>query len=114
MGTPSSSASFCSSISHNRTREPLLPPPSAEISRLRGVRIARAAHRLPPAADGVDRKARGVVVDADADPAGVLADVVDPIGHGAAKRRDQEVVHAHRLGLATRAPFATAVLEIAA
>jgi hypothetical protein len=29
---PSSFASFCSSIFHNRTREPLLPPPSAVIS----------------------------------------------------------------------------------
>jgi hypothetical protein len=34
MGTLSSSASFCSSIFHNRTLEPLLPPPSAVISRL--------------------------------------------------------------------------------
>ena len=31
MGKPSSSASFWSSTFHNRTREPLLPPPSAMI-----------------------------------------------------------------------------------
>src|SRR2546421_3719137 len=32
MSRPSSLASFCSSRFHSRTREPLLPPPSAVIS----------------------------------------------------------------------------------
>jgi len=46
-------------------------------------------------------------------PAGIFADVVDPIGHGAAEARNQEIVHPHRFRLALRAPFAPAVLEIA-
>ena len=34
IGTPRSSASFCNSSFHRRTREPLPPPPSAATSRL--------------------------------------------------------------------------------
>src|SRR2546429_1887491 len=33
MSRPSSLASFCSSRFHSRTREPLLPPPSAGVSK---------------------------------------------------------------------------------
>ena len=35
IGTLSWSASFCSSSFHSRTHEPLLPPPSAVINKLR-------------------------------------------------------------------------------
>ena len=50
------------------------------------------------------------MVDADADPALVGADVVDAVGHGPAQFRDDEVVHAHLLGLgpcgrSSRPPF---------
>ena len=78
-----------------------------------GIGIAGRAHQLPPAADRIDCEAGGVVVDADADPAGVLADVVDPVRHGAALAADEEVVDPHFLRLALRTPFAAGVLEVA-
>ena len=53
-----------------------------------GFGITRPPHGLPPAPDGVDREARGVVVDADTDPAGIAGDVVDAIRHGAAEFRE--------------------------
>ena len=53
------------------------------------------------------------MVDADADPAGILADVVDAVRHGAAELFDEEVVHPHRLGRTLGSPFAAGVLEVA-
>jgi hypothetical protein len=53
------------------------------------------------------------VVDAEAYPAGIVGDVVDPIGRRPAKLGDQEVVHPHRLGLTLRAVLTAAILEIA-
>jgi hypothetical protein len=67
----------------------------------------------PPSADGVDGEAGGVVIDADADPAGVAGDVVDPVGHRAAKLGDLEVMHAHRFRLTLRPQFAAGILEVA-
>src|SRR4249920_75654 len=78
-----------------------------------GIGIAGRAHQLPPATDRIDCEAGGVVVDADADPAGVLADVVNPVRHGAALAADEEVVDPHFLRLALRTPFAAGVLEVA-
>src|SRR6202040_4373106 len=75
-----------------------------------GIGIAGRAHQLPPATDRIDCEAGGVVVDADADPAGVLADVVNPVRHGAALAADEEVVDPHFLRLALRTPFAAGVL----
>jgi len=46
----------------------------------RGLWIARASHRLPPAANGVDREARRVVVDAQAHPTALLAMSETPPG----------------------------------
>ena len=91
----------------------MLPPQSAVISSRVACGIARASHRLPPAADGVDREARGVVVDADAHPAGIVGDVVDAVGRRPAELRDHKVVHPHRLGLALGAVLTAAILEIA-
>src|SRR6266446_7053623 len=62
MSRPSWLASFCNSRFHNRTREPLLPPPSAVMSR----RIALGAIFAPVVAEipdqflflGVDRDHR--------------------------------------------------------
>src|SRR5260370_42142520 len=75
--------------------------------------IARTSHSLPPATDGVDGEAGGVVVDADAYPAGVAGDVVDTIRHGTSELGDLEVMHAHRLGFAFRAQLTAGILEIA-
>ena len=61
----------------------------------------------------MNRERRGVVVDADGDPASVGSQIIDSIGHGAAKFFDQEVVHAHFFRIASRTPFAAGVLEIA-
>src|SRR5712664_430991 len=113
MGTPSSSASFCSSIFHNRTREPLLPPPSAVIREAAGAGIALAPHELPPASNGVGRESRSVVVDAHTDPSDVVGDIVDTIGCGAPEFGNDEIVHANFLGRTLRSPFASGVLEIA-
>ena len=53
------------------------------------------------------------MVDADADPAVIVGDVVDAVGHRPAEFRDAEIVHADLLRLALGLPFAAAVLEIA-
>src|ERR1700747_213683 len=62
-----------------------------------GLRIAGAAHALPPATDRIDGEAGGIVVDADTHPSGVAGDVIDAIRHGATKFGDQKVVHRSRL-----------------
>jgi hypothetical protein len=67
---------------------------------------------MPPASNGVDREARGVVVDAEADPAGIVGDVVDAVGRRPAKLGNQEVVHAHRLGLSLRVILTAGILEV--
>ena len=79
----------------------------------RGPWIANAAELLPPAADGVHSETGGVAVHADADPAGIGREVVDAVWRGPAKFLDQEVMHPHFLGLASRAPCLTGVLKIA-
>src|SRR5215471_17863782 len=49
MGILNSSASFCNSTFHSRTREPLLPPPSAVISKLlRVLRESRPGKKQRP------------------------------------------------------------------
>src|SRR5207342_3213174 len=78
-----------------------------------GLWIARAPHRLPPTANGIDREAGGIVIDAQAYPAGIVGDVVDAVGRRSAKLGDQEVVHPHRLGLTHGAVLTPAILEIA-
>jgi hypothetical protein len=50
------------------------------------------------AADGIDGKTRRVVIDTDAYPAGILADVVDAVGHSAAKLLDQKESRGTRTG----------------
>jgi hypothetical protein len=68
------------------------------------------ADRLPPAAEGGHRECGGVVVGADADPAGVGGHVVDAVRVGLAQRRVEEVVHLDLLGPALRVPFPAAVV----
>jgi hypothetical protein len=77
------------------------------------VRVARAAHGLPPAHNGVDREACRVVVDADTHPSGAVGNVVDSVGRRPPELRDDEVVRTHRLWLPLRTILTTAILEIA-
>jgi hypothetical protein len=91
MVRASSSASFCSSIFQRRTREPLLPPPSAVTVKV-WARIAVASHGHPPGADRIDGEGRRVMVDPDADPSFVVGDVINAAGRGATKLRIDEVV----------------------
>lgn len=58
---------LCSSTFHNLTRAPCCRRHQrrSEVAR---VGIALTSPELPPASNGVDRKACGVVVDAHADP----------------------------------------------
>ena len=53
------------------------------------------------------------MVHADADPARIGGEIVDPIGNCPAKLLDQEIMHADLLGLALRPPFPSVVLEVA-
>src|SRR5208337_587376 len=92
---PSSSASFCNSRFQRRTREPLLPPPSAVMKQTPCQRITNAAHVPPPAANSLHGECRCIVVDPDIHPARVGGKIINSIGHGAAKFRDQKVVHTH-------------------
>ena len=77
-----------------------------------GGEVACFAHLLPPAADRVDGKGGGVVIDPNAHPTAIRADVIDPVRDGLAQLRDQEIVGPHRFGLALGAPCPARVLEI--
>jgi len=52
------------------------------------------------------------VIDADADPALVSAQVIDPLGDGLAQLLVEEVLGADLLGMATAAPFSPGVAKI--
>ena len=78
-----------------------------------GARKAMAAHPRPPPPNRVDRKLGGVMVDADADPAFIIGEVVDPIGDRFAELAVEKVMDADRDRLPVRPPFATAILEVA-
>src|SRR5947209_2840124 len=54
-----------------------------------GLRIANAADVLPPTANGLHCEGGRVVVDADADPAGVVREIIDPIRHRPPQLLDQ-------------------------
>lgn len=72
------------------------------------LRIALAAHAVPPPADARDGKGDGVVVGTDIDPAGVGTQIVDAVGN----RFDLgKIVIIDRLRLAARAPGLAGVLE---
>src|SRR5208337_1690491 len=58
-----------------------------------GRRIRFRTHRLPPAANSVDRKSRRIMIDPDADPADILARVVDAIRNSLALFRVDEIVN---------------------
>jgi len=108
-------------------REPLqfpFPEANARAVAAAGVRrdhqrsrtgIRAATHVLPPAADGIDRKAGRVVVNPDADPAFIAAQIVDAVGNRSAVPgiANEKVVHADAVGFALAPPGAAAILEIA-
>src|SRR5262245_42683377 len=84
-GGLSSSASFCSSIFHSRTRYPLLPPPSAEIVR----HLEAAILRLP----FVERRAADSVLAADV--GGLRADLLLPQSPDDLLFREPARLHVH-------------------
>src|SRR5277367_2934808 len=110
MVSPVSSANFCSSTFHSRTREPLDPPPSAVIIRRPAFWVALASHRVTPAANGVDGELGGVVIDADADATYVGADVIDAVRDRFAEFFVDEVVDVDLVGTSFRTIVATRVL----
>ena len=73
---------------------------------------AAAAHACPPATDTVGGEVRRVVVDPDADPALIIANIVNAVGNHLPQRLVCKVMYSDRLGLALRAPLAPCVLEI--
>src|SRR3954468_11675489 len=110
---PVSSASRWSSLFHSRLRALLLPPLSAGDDQAVGGAATRFADIVPPTADRVDGEGGRVVIDPDAHPSAIGADVVDPVRDCLAQFRDQEIVGPHRFGLAPRAPGSTRILEVA-
>jgi PKD repeat protein len=77
-----------------------------------GVPETSATHTCPPATDAVGGELRRVVVNADADPSLVIADVVDAIGDHLAQCLIHKVMHPDRLRLALGPPLPPVILEI--
>ena len=73
------------------------------------VGVGAAPHLPPPAAQRRHGELRRVVVHADAHPARVGGQVVDPVGDRLAEFAVDEVVHLHLVGAALRTPFPPAV-----
>src|SRR5467141_2041318 len=111
MSRPNSLASFCNSRFHSRTREPLLPPPSAVISN----RVA-SGYRARPTV----RHHWRMLLTANAavswstptHPTRIGGEVVDPVRHRAAELLDQEVMDANRFRIALRTILAARIAEI--
>lgn len=73
-----------------------------------------AAPGLPPAADRGDREDRGVVIDANVDPAGVRRKIVDSIRDGGfARRPGEEAVAIDSDRVTLPAPLPTGVRQLA-
>ena len=105
---PVRSAKRCNST-FQRRRALLLPPASAVMSSSRASGYVCFPHVAPPAGNRFDGEGRRVVIDADADPARVLREVVDAVGNGFAERRVDEIMHAHLHRIAAGLPFAPAI-----
>src|SRR4029077_4859992 len=75
-----------------------------------GGRITFASHRLVPAANGIDSKLGGVVIDADTHTADIRCNVVDTVGNAFAKFLVDEVMHIDLVGTALRSIVAACVL----
>src|SRR5271166_6692059 len=77
-----------------------------------GVGIAALSHAQPPAANRVNGETGGIVIGANADPALVVADVVDPVRDRPPQFRIDKVMYIDRFWFSFRMPFATVVFEI--
>jgi hypothetical protein len=75
--------------------------------------VSRAPHRFAPALDAVDGELRRVVIDADADIAGVGGDVVDAVRNRLAQFLVDEVMHVDLVGTAFGAIVGTGVFVFA-
>src|SRR3954449_6997488 len=113
ISMPSSVARPYNSRFHSRTREPLLPPPSAGDHQPLGTWISDMADLVPPTTDRLHREGGRVMVHADADPTGIGGKIVDAIRHCPAQFLDQEIMHPNVLRLALRVPLPAAVPEVA-
>ena len=69
------------------------------------------AHCLPPSPYGLDREFRRVAADPDADPTGIVTDVIDSVGADAAQL-SHEVVDVDSVRRTLRAVLATCVLVV--
>ena len=72
-----------------------------------------SAHARPPQPNRVDGEFGRVMSDADAHPALIVGQVIDPIGNRFPEGGVPNVMHADRAGLPVRPPRAAAVLETA-
>ena len=82
-------------------------------NKARGTGIADVPDFLAPAADGVHREGRRIIVDTDAHPASVGGEIVDAVRNSTSELFDQNVMHAHLFRFGLRPPLAASVLEVA-
>ncbi len=73
-------------------------------------RVARLSHDIQPAADGIDREGRRIVVNTDTDTASIGGDVIDTLRDGHAQFLVDEIVHANLVGTALRTIVAASIL----
>ena len=69
-----------------------------------GVGITRFSHVFPPGADGIGGKGR-VIVNADADPANIVATVIDPVRCRASQPGNDKIMDADLFGSSLPVPF---------
>src|SRR6476620_10317894 len=113
IGNLSSSASFCSSDFPQTDAIAVRSTAVSGHQQTFGFRITFLSHGLPPAANGVDRTGGGVVIRSDADPTGVVVDVINAVWHRAFQLGINEVMHIDLFGSTFGSPFAARILEIA-
>src|SRR5262245_62091403 len=75
---------------------PIAPPAIRRDQQSRGLWVCGVPHRLPPAANTLHGKRRGVVIRPHVDPARIPGHVVDAIGRDPPESRDDEIVDAYR------------------
>jgi len=73
--------------------------------------IAGAAHFAPPTANGRGIEQSRIVVDADADPALILRQIIDAVRDRLAQSFVQKIIDAHQHGLSLGLPFLSGVFE---
>ena len=89
-------ANFANSIFQARTRDPLEPPPSAQINNRSALGYRPFADGVPPAAERLNSERGGVMVGADRHPSGVRGHVVDAVRDRFSEFLVRKVVHVHR------------------